>query len=135
MPYNFENLIILSVNEKIPVSFMSLTHYYNLFVTSGVQRKMVSNTHEKRRFCLFVLRFNVPVSHVGREPPLPGYYQSFRGVKCLAQGHGGDRFRTPTSRSGVRRSTTEPPRSPQSPVVSTVIYRKMESFGPYILTV
>ena len=26
-------------------------------------------------------------SHVGTEPPLPGYYQYFRGVKCLAQGH------------------------------------------------
>ena len=41
--------------------------------------------------CLFVLRLNVSVnnffSHVGMEPPLPGYYQYFRGVKCLAQGH------------------------------------------------
>ena len=40
------------------------------------------------KFCLFVLRFNVPVnnffSHVGT---LPGYNQYFRGVKCLAQGH------------------------------------------------
>ena len=26
-------------------------------------------------------------SHVGTEPPLPGYYQYFRRVKCLAQGH------------------------------------------------
>ena len=26
-------------------------------------------------------------SHVGMEPPLPGYYQYFRGVKSLAQGH------------------------------------------------
>ena len=24
-------------------------------------------------------------SHVGTEPPLPGYYQYFGGVKCLAQ--------------------------------------------------
>ena len=26
-------------------------------------------------------------SHVGTEPTLPGYYQYFWGVKCLAQGH------------------------------------------------
>ena len=26
-------------------------------------------------------------SHVGTELLLPGYYQYFRGVKCLAQGH------------------------------------------------
>ena len=26
-------------------------------------------------------------SHVGTEPPLPGYYQYFWGVKCLAQRH------------------------------------------------
>ena len=41
--------------------------------------------------CLFVLRLKVPVniffSHVGTEPLLPGYYQYFSGVKCLAQGH------------------------------------------------
>ena len=39
--------------------------------------------------CLFVLRLNVPVnnhvsfSHVETATPLPGYYQYFRGVKCL----------------------------------------------------
>ena len=28
------------------------------------------------------------VSHVGTEPPLPGYYQYFSGCKCVfAQGH------------------------------------------------
>ena len=26
-------------------------------------------------------------SHVRTEPPLPGYYQYFRGVKCFAQEH------------------------------------------------
>ena len=42
--------------------------------------------------------------------------QYFRGVKCLAQGHNTAAvgFEPPTSRSGVRLSTTEPPRSPQS---------------------
>ena len=40
--------------------------------------------------------------------------QSFRGVKCLAQGHNTAAvgFEPRTSRSGVRHSTTEPPRSP-----------------------
>ena len=40
--------------------------------------------------------------------------QYFRGVKCLAQGHNTAAvgFEPSTSRSGVRHSTTEPPRSP-----------------------
>ena len=42
--------------------------------------------------------------------------QYFRGVKCLAQGHNTAAvgFEPPTSRSGVRHSTTEPPRSPSN---------------------
>ena len=41
-------------------------------------------------------------------------YQYFRGVKCLAQGHNTAAvgFEPPTSRSGVRHSTTEPQCSP-----------------------
>ena len=41
--------------------------------------------------------------------------QYFRGVKCLAQGHNTAAvgLEPRTSRSGVRHSTTEPPRSPQ----------------------
>ena len=40
-------------------------------------------------------------SHVGSEPPLPGNYQYFRSVKCLAQGHNTAEvgFEPPTSRS------------------------------------
>ena len=40
--------------------------------------------------------------------------QYFRGVKCLAQGHNTAAvgLEPPTSRSGVRHPTTEPPRSP-----------------------
>ena len=40
--------------------------------------------------------------------------QYFRGVKCLAQGHNTAAvgLEPRTSRSGVRHSTTEPPRSP-----------------------
>ena len=42
--------------------------------------------------------------------------QYFRGVKCLAQGHNTAEvgLEPRTSRSGVRHSTTEPPRSPDS---------------------
>ena len=45
--------------------------------------------------------------------------QYFLGVKCLAQGHNtaAAGFEPRTSRSGVRHSTTEPPRSPQDPGV------------------
>ena len=44
-------------------------------------------------------------------------YQYFRGVKCLAQGHNTAAvgLEPRTSRSRVRHSTTEPPRSPSSP--------------------
>ena len=44
--------------------------------------------------------------------------QYFRGVKCLAQGHNTAAvgLEPRTSRSGVRHSTTEPPRSPGSQV-------------------
>ena len=43
--------------------------------------------------------------------------QYFWGVKCLAQGHNTAAvgFEPPTSRSRVRHSTTEPPRSPSPP--------------------
>ena len=56
-------------------------------------------------------------SHVGREPPLPGYYQYFSGSKCVfAQGHNTAdvRIEPPTSRFGVRDSTYRPPRSPMN---------------------
>ena len=46
--------------------------------------------------------------------------QYFRGVKCLAQGHNTEAvgFEPQTSRSGVRHSTTEPPRSPPQKVMT-----------------
>ena len=60
-------------------------------------------------FCFFVcVEVKHPsqqfFSHVGTEPPLPGYYQDFWRVKCLAQGHNTAEvgFELPTSRSGVR---------------------------------
>ena len=57
------------------------------------------------------------------EPPLPGYYQYFRGVKCHAQGHNTAEvgFEPPTSRSGVGRSTTEPPHSPMAVVMRILV--------------
>ena len=56
-------------------------------------------------------------SHVGAEPALPGYYQYFLGGECilLKEKHGDpSEDRTPTSRFGIRRSTTRPPRLPKS---------------------
>ena len=73
------------------------------------------------RIALFVLRLTVPVNNFsvlsGRSQRLPGYYQYFQGVKCLAQGHNTAEvgFETPTSRSGVCGYTTEPPFSPELP--------------------
>ena len=69
-------------------------------------------------FVLFVLRLYVPVNNFsvmsGRSHRSWVFNQYFRGVKGLAQGHNTAAvgFEPPTSRSGVRHSTTEPPRSP-----------------------
>ena len=68
--------------------------------------------------CLFVLRLNIAVKnvrHVGTEQPLPGYYQYFRGIKCLVQGHNTTEvdFEIQISRSDVRCSTTVPPLTPK----------------------
>ena len=69
--------------------------------------------------CLFVLRLNVPVATIfqsclDRDTASWVINQYFRGVKCLAQGHNTAvvGFEPRTSRSRVRHSTTEPPRSP-----------------------
>ena len=53
--------------------------------------------------------------------------QYFRGVKCLAQGHNtAEVFLEPrTSRSGVRHSTTEPPRSPEKNSITVHLSRNM----------
>ena len=65
-----------------------------------------------------MLRLNVPVNNFsvmsGRSHRFLGINQYFRGVKCLAQGHNTAAvgLEPRTSRSGVRHSTTEPPRSP-----------------------
>ena len=48
--------------------------------------------------------------HVGTEPPLPGYYQYFSEVIVYLLKD--TTRRSPTSVSGVRVSTTRPPRSP-----------------------
>ena len=67
---------------------------------------------------LVVLRLNVPVNNFQscRDGAIASWVinQYFRGVKCLAQGHNTAAvgLEPRTSRSGVRHSTTEPPRSP-----------------------
>ena len=67
---------------------------------------------------LVVLRLNVPVNNFsvmsGRAIASWVINQYFRGVRCLAQGHNTAEvgLEPRTSRSGVRHSTTEPPRSP-----------------------
>ena len=67
---------------------------------------------------LVVLRLNGPVNNFQscRDGAIASWVinQYFRGVKCLAQGHNTAAvgLEPRTSRSGVRHSTTEPPRSP-----------------------
>ena len=73
--------------------------------------------------CLLVLRRKVPVNNFsvmsGRSHRSWVINQYFRGVKCLAQGHNTAAvgIEPPTSRSGVRHSTTGPPRSPRESCV------------------
>ena len=66
-------------------------------------------------------------SHVGTEPPLPWYNQYFWAVNvsCSRAQHGHLSVdRTPTSRSGVRRSTTRPPRLPRKVLRHSLFCRK-----------
>ena len=55
-------------------------------------------------------RVGATASCVNKRCLRPDMYQYFRGVKCLAKGHNLEEvgFEPPTSRSGVRHSTTEP---------------------------
>ena len=61
--------------------------------------------------------------------------QYFRGVKCLAQGHNTAEvgLEPRTSRSGVRHSTTEPPRSPPMEINPTknLIKKKDHSYDDF----
>ena len=75
----------------------------------------------KRFVCLFVclcwgLMFQSTIFQSGRDGATASWVinQYFWGVKCLAQGHntGAVGLEPPTSRYGVRHTTTEPPRSP-----------------------
>ena len=72
----------------------------------------------RRSVCLFVLMPQSTIfSHVGKEPPHPGYYQYFSGSKCVFdQVHNTAEvsIEPPTSRSEVINSTTWPSRSPFS---------------------
>ena len=59
--------------------------------------------------------------------------QYFRGVKCLAQGHNTAEvgLEPRTSRSGVRHSTTEPPRSPLS-YFSPIYWDQLKVFASLV---
>ena len=59
--------------------------------------------------------------------------QYFRGVKCLAQGHNTAAvgFEPRTSRSGVRHSTTEPPRSPKDEEDTMKLQRDIDQLGSW----
>ena len=107
-------------------------------------------------FLFYIVTWNAPMSRSHEAPWLVGWLcwgltsqstifqscrdgtiaswvlnQYFRGVKCLAQGHNTAAvgFEPRTSRSGVRHSTTEPPRSPSSLVVYGP--RKDQNLGPH----
>ena len=74
--------------------------------------------HQKYyNFCFFVLMLNVPVNNFsvmsGRSHRFLDIISIFRGVNVLAQGHNTAEVgkEPPTSRSGVRDSTTMTPRS------------------------
>ena len=76
-------------------------------LSSRIPNQVRLCTEEQIRYVfddLFVLSQQF-FSHVGTEPPLPGYYQYFQGVKCLVQGHNTAEvgLEPPTSRSQVRR--------------------------------
>ena len=77
-----------------------------------------------------------------RDGAIPSWVinQYFRGVKCLAQGHNTAAvgLEPRTSRSGVRHSTTETPRSPKSAWASaqpdqSLRWPHEEAPGPWLL--
>ena len=63
--------------------------------------------------------------------------QYFRGVKCLAQGHNTAAvgLEPRTSRSGVRHSTTEPPRSPTQDVLANIFHSLQSALGQNVESV
>ena len=119
--YNYCLLQLIMQNRLlfVPPTFMLTVIFRSsvcLFVCLFILPCYVCGIYHKVYVCFFVLMLNVPVniflSHVVTEPPLPGYYQCFSGSKCVfAQGHNMAEvgMELPTSRSGVRDSTTRPP--------------------------
>ena len=85
-------------------------------------RRGDSNEHQQHRFLWLVgwlcwgLTSQSTIFQSCRDGAIASWVinQYFRGVKCLAQGHNTAEvgLEPRTSRSGVRHSTTEPPRSP-----------------------
>ena len=83
---------------KVLASFWSCAHWFDLFVLSFKSQSTIFQSCRDGAIASWVIN------------------QYFRGVKCLAQGHNTAAvgLEPPTSRSGVRHSTTEPPRSPHT---------------------
>ena len=82
------------------------------------QLRCINKKTNEPRCDLFVLRFNVPVNNFsvmsGRSHRLLGFNQYCRELMCLFQGHNTVTLvwiEHMTSRFGVRRSNTGPPRS------------------------
>ena len=102
----------------------------------GIQNQMWKNS-DPTMFCLcWGLTSQSTIFQSCRDGAIASWVinQYFRGVKCLAQGHNTAAvgLEPPTSRSGVRHSTTEPPRSPYP----TMYYKELRAlslnFGPLL---
>ena len=93
---------------------ISRKSWWTIYVQKVMMDNLCPDSH-----CLFVLRLNVPVNNFQscRDGATASWVinQYFQGVKCLAQGHNTAAvgFEPPTSRSGVRHSTTEPRAPPR----------------------
>ena len=88
-------------------------HYNNM--GENVRQSQVYTCNFNVNCQLVVLRLKSKIFQSCRDGAIASWVinQYFRGVKCLAQGHNTAAvgFEPRTSRSGVRHSTTEPPRS------------------------
>ena len=106
---------------KQKLSFLQLLKSQNIVAKACSRKRKSLHTRLSSGLlslrCLVLFRLNVPVNNFsvmsGRSYNFLGITSTFRGVNvsCSRTQHGGGRSRTPTSRSGVRGSTTRPLRS------------------------
>ena len=113
--------VVEAANLIQTVNSMDHVAYRNMIRLKKLQLQLITpgTNNMSRIITLFVcVEASRPsqqfFSHVGTEPQLHVYYQFFRGVKCLAEGHNTAEvgFEPQIFRSGVQRSTTEPHCSP-----------------------